>query len=145
MHEAIAERRDDAVSPVMQEWPVPPSRPSEQPAAVNDVRAAVEVRLDETRNLRRVVFEIGVLNNDHLALGRLDALAHGGRLSCISLQANWTNSLVDAGRIGDNIWCSVGRSIIDDDYFESLDRQRQKLFQRDSERHFFVVDRNNDR
>lgn len=142
---AIAKRRDGAVSPVVPEWPIPPSNASEQPAAVNDVRVAVEDRLDETRNLRRVVFEIGVLNNHHVALDRFHASTHGRCFSCISLQANRANSLVGAGRFGDNIWRSVGRSIIDDDHFQSLDRQRQKLIQRNFERRFFVIDRNNDR
>ena len=84
----------------------------------------------ETGNLRRVIFEIGVLNNDHLALSRLDASAYGCCLACILLQMKWTNSLVGAGRFGDNRRRPVGRAVIDDDHFESLDRQRQEPFQR---------------
>lgn len=108
MHEAIAERRNSAISPIVPEWPVSPSRPSEQPAAVNDVRAAVEDRLDETGNLRRVIFEIGVLNNHDVALDRFNASTHGRCFSRVPLQTKRTNPLVGAGRIGDNSRRSVG-------------------------------------
>ena len=114
----------------MAEWPIPPSNTSQQPAAVNDVRAAVEDRLDETRNLQRVVFEIGVLNNHHVALDRFNASTHGRRLSCIPLYANRANSLVGDGGFGDNSRRSVGRAVVNDDHLQTLHRQREDSLQR---------------
>lgn len=38
---AIADRCDRSISPVMPEWPTPPSRTSQYPTAVNDVHLAV--------------------------------------------------------------------------------------------------------
>ena len=59
------------------------SRSRHEARAVDDVRLTAQERAEQTRNLARVVFEIGILDDDELAGRLLDAGANGGPLPLV--------------------------------------------------------------
>ena len=56
---------------------------AEEPAAEHHVRPAFDDRLQQSRDLGRVVFEIGVLNDDGVARRLEEAGADGRSLSLV--------------------------------------------------------------
>ena len=59
--------------------------PVEEPRAVDDVRFAVEHRLDQRRELRRIELEVGVLDRDDVAARRGEPKPNGVPFSAIPI------------------------------------------------------------
>ena len=55
----------------------------QKPAAVDDLDAPLDNRADQERIVARIVFQVGVLNQDDVARGPIDAGADGDALALI--------------------------------------------------------------
>ncbi len=120
---------------------------AEEARAVDRARAALQDRAQQARVVARVVFEVGVLDQQDVAAGGRQAGADGGALAAVARVADHEGvgpvALPAEGRGG-----AVGRAVVDDD---DLARDRRAEIDRAHPRQQFgdrpglVVDRHDHR
>ncbi len=92
------------------------ARPAHEAAAIDHRRAPFQQRLQQLDVVARVIFEVGVLNDNDVARGVFKAGAQGGALAAILLVKD---NLQIGLRIGhpftQNVTRAIGGAVVDDD------------------------------
>jgi len=112
------------------------------------VGVPVQKRPQQARVFRRVVLEVGVLDDGEISAGLLDGRAHGGAFALVHGMAEQPDGGVLGGQAGENIPSAVGRAVVDH-YQLALEilgeRRGQHLGGAALYHGAFVVDRHQDR
>jgi hypothetical protein len=90
------------------------SRMTEEPRSVHDIGMALEDRADQRRVFVRVVFEIGVLDDHHVAGGLADAAPHRGALALVVRLKQHAHAVL-AVELFEDVAGAVFGSIVNDD------------------------------
>ena len=123
------------------------SLPAGESRSVHDVRTPVENRLEQTRVVARVIFQIGVLNQHDIAGRALEALAQSGTLALVDRLEMHDDVLVRPSvlDLGIELERTVGRTVVHkDDLSIQTGIDGEHLREQLLERSDLVVDRNDD-
>ena len=93
----------------------------EEPRSVDDPRPAIEDRLRQLRELRRIELEVGILNRDDRAGGPGEANPDRAALAAVLLGVD-DAQLRPLRDLVEHLARAVGRAVVDD---EDLARRRQ--------------------
>ena len=119
-------------------------RTAEKAGAEHGVGVARQDGAQQRRNLHRIVFEVGILHDDHVARGGLDRGADRRALAAVDRVAP---HLVDAS-LGvqpvEDLAAAIARGVVDADDL-LVDRHGANLLDQRFEGAGFVVHRNQDR
>jgi hypothetical protein len=117
----------------------------EKPRAVDDVGVAIEYRLDQPRQLRRIQFQVGVLDRDHVAGGRRQPEPDRMPLAAVLRRvhdAQPIHAVVAIEHVGRPI---AGPVVDDDDFAIRWKIDRQQPLDHGADGGGFVEDGNEDR
>jgi hypothetical protein len=116
--------------------------------SVDDVRLTGDNRLKQIIVLIRVEFEVGVLNQNHVALRVMQAKPNRRALAQVDRHRVCTDHRrVLLAVLLDDVRARVRRAVVGDDdfHFDIANVDAHNAFDQFANRHFFVVDRNEDR
>ena len=86
-----------------------------EPRSEHHLGMSVEDRLDQLRILFRVVFEVGILDENDVPAGFLDAATDRGAFSLVDRLENVPDLRPLIRQRGDHVLRSIGRLVVDDD------------------------------
>src|SRR5262245_33280952 len=92
----VRNHRQDAICHEMVEVQHASRAPHQETRTVDDIGVAFKNRLDDVNDLRRIVFEVGVLNDDDLASAFLESLLERGAFAAVFLMKD-ANAIVPSG------------------------------------------------
>ena len=116
--------------------------------SVDDVRLTGDNRLKQIIVLIRVEFEVGVLNQNHIALRVMQPKPNRRAFAEIDRHRVCTDHRrVLLAVLLDDVRARVRRAVVGDDdfHFDIANVDAHNAFDQFANRHFFVVDRNEDR
>ena len=88
---------------------------AKKPRPVNHVGLAVQNRFEQDSILRRIILEVGILNDHDFPARLLETRAQCRALALIHLVAEQANPLVTRRDLAQHLQCIVLRTIVDND------------------------------
>ena len=117
---------------------------ADEARAEDHVGLVLEDRLHQLRILGRIVFQVGVLHEHHVAGGVLEAFAQGRALALVHWSGRRRGRRRSCFELLQDVARAVGAAIVDDDDFLG-DRHGLHAADHFADPAFLVVDRDDDR